>query len=145
MSRRALLISLAVLLFLGISAGLARFLSAENVERDTVLALLQDEVRGDRAAMLARLQACSGTCRTDVAQDAASLQGHGELKILNTDSHTAYSLTGASGQTRVAWKQGSRLPVVQCVLVRRTGDIVTGISVNVLAVGRPIPGTADCR
>lgn len=143
-ARRIGLVSAAVLLFLFLSAELARFLSVENVERDAELALLGRETAGDAAGMLARLKGCDASCRTVVARDAATLRGGGELKILNTASATAYSLTGATGKTRLAWKQGTRLPVVQCLLVRRSGDVVTGVSVNVLSIGPPIPGTADC-
>ncbi|MGI8558510.1 MAG: hypothetical protein ACR2ND_09410 [Solirubrobacteraceae bacterium] len=146
MSRRVrtALISAVVLLFLLLSVELARFLSVENVERDAVLGLLARETAGDAEGMLARLAACDASCRAVVVQDAATLRGNGELKILNTASATAYSLTGGTGKTRVAWKQGRRLPVVQCVLVRRGGDVVGGISVKVLSIGAPIAGTADC-
>ncbi|GAC1488049.1 MAG: hypothetical protein NVS1B9_08140 [Solirubrobacteraceae bacterium] len=141
---RILLLFAAGALFLLISALLARYLSVENAERDAVLALLRDEGRGDAPAMLARLRGCGVPCVQAVRGDAARLRGSGELKILNTDSATAYSLTGGSGVTRVAWKQGSALPVVQCIQVKRSGNVLTGLSVTLLSVGGPIAGTADC-
>ena len=49
------------------------------------------------------------------------------MKILSIKSPTAGSLTGATGTTRVAWTVIGTLPVVQCVLVRRTGNAVKGI------------------
>ena len=44
---------MGVVLFLGISVLLARFLQVENVERDADLALIQSETKGDAAAMIA--------------------------------------------------------------------------------------------
>jgi hypothetical protein len=145
-SVRLLAISLAILAFLAISVVLARWLSAENAERDAIYDLLRAQARGDTAAMLARLPGCAArpACRAAVQADASRLRGGGDLKILTTTSHTAYALAGATGKTRVAWKVPSHLPVVQCVLVRRTGDVLSGMSVTLLDLGPPIPGTSEC-
>lgn len=140
------LIALAVLLFLAISAALARWLSLENVERDDVLAALQAQARGDAAAVLGHLHGCAADpgCAATVRADAQRLRGQGDLKILAFDSHTSYALATATGRTRVAWKLPGRLPVVQCVLVRRSGNAVTGLSVTLRALSAPIPLQADC-
>jgi hypothetical protein len=37
-----------------------------------------------------------------------------------------------------------RLPVVQCVEVRRTGNILSGIDVTLLSLSAPIANEADC-
>ena len=37
-----------------------------------------------------------------------------------------------------------RLPVVQCVTVKRTGNFLTGVTVELLAIGLPINNEADC-
>lgn len=142
--RRAAVIAVAVLGFLLISGLLARFLSVENAERDAVLGLLRDQVRGDMPAMLVRLHRCDVACQTAVRTNAAGLRGTGPVEILNQKSATAYSLTATTGRTRVAWRQGTQLPHVQCVLVRRTGNALTGVSVTLLAVSTPIARTADC-
>ena len=146
MSRRARIasIALAALAFLIISGLLARWLSLENVERDDVIALLHAEARGDSSAMLAQLRGCQAACRAVVATDAATLRGGGRLLILARGSATGYSLSSNTGPTRVAWQLGTRLPVVQCVLVRRTGNALTGLRVELLAIGAPIPSQADC-
>ena len=148
MSRRTRLslIALAVLLFVGISVVLARWLSLENVERDDVLAVLQAQARGDAAAVLSQLHGCRSDpgCVATVAANTQRLRGPGDLKILAYDSHTSYALTSATGRTRVAWKLSGRLPVVQCVLVRRGGNALTGLSVTLRALSAPIPLQADC-
>jgi hypothetical protein len=135
-----------VLLFLLISALLARFLSAENDERDQELTLLQAQARGDVNAMLAHLTGCrhSAACVGTVTSNASRLRRPGAVKILSLKSRTAYSLTGATGKTRLAWTVIGRLPVVQCVEVRRTGNALAGIHITLLSLSAPIPNEADC-
>jgi hypothetical protein len=137
---------LGVLLFLAISAALARFLSVENVERDDAAALLQAQARGDVGGMLDKLGGCraSASCVATVRANASSLRRPGTPKILSLKASTSYSLAGASGKTRLAWTVIGRLPVVQCVEVRRTGNALTGIHVHLLALSAPIPNAADC-
>jgi hypothetical protein len=140
------LIALALVLFLGISALLARFLSVENAERNHVLALLQAEAAGDERGMIAQLSGChtNPACMAGVRANVASLRRPGSVKILSLTSHTAYSLTGANGPTRVAWTVIGRLPKVQCVSVERTGDFISGVSVTLLSLSAPIPNEGDC-
>jgi len=136
----------AVLLFLAISGLLARFLSTENVERDREVALIQAQARGDVQGMLDRLSGCreSPSCLATVRTDAASLRRPGAVKILSLKSSTAYSLTAATGKTRLAWTVIGRLPVVQCVQVRRTGSPIEGITITLLSLSAPIPNEANC-
>jgi hypothetical protein len=144
--RRRLLIALGVLVFLAISFELARWLSLENVERDKIVALLDAQTRGDRGAMLRQLHDCTAACRADVRYDAAHLRKPGRVQILAENSGTAYTLTSRTAFTRVAWKSSRQtLPVVQCVVVARTGNVISGLTVTLLRVSEPIhPTTADC-
>lgn len=148
MSRRLRLslLGAGALAFIAISFLLARYLTTENVERDAIFSLLQAQARGDVRAMLARLDGCARhpACASTVAADARRLRMPGDLKILATSSNTAYALTSSSGLTRVAWKVPGRLPVVQCVLVHRQGNFITGLSVTLLALGPPMAGTSTC-
>ena len=146
MSRRTkLLIAAGVVLFLGISVLLARYLSTENSERDAVYALLRDQARGDAPAMLRRLDGCDASCRAAVESNARRLKRPGDVKILAYDSSTAYALGGASGPTRVAWTIVNRqLPVVQCVEVQRTGSVLTGRAINLRRLSVPIDSTGSC-
>jgi hypothetical protein len=146
-ARRIVLIVLALLLFIAISGLLAGFLAVEGVERDDLLALLRAQARGDAHAMLLRLDSScniSPACVATTRADAATLRRQGAVKILTLTSPTAYSLTGATGKSRVAWTVIGRLPVVQCVTVRRSGNPLTGISVALLAVSAPISNEGDC-
>ena len=93
-----------------------------------------------------RLGRCAGTrgCATTARADASSLRRPGSVKILSVKSNTSYTLTGATGVTRLAWTVIGSLPVVQCVAVSRTGNALAGIHVHLLSISAPIPGEADC-
>jgi len=133
-------------LFLAISGLLARFLSVENAERDDLLSLLQAEASGNQRGMLSQLSGCraSPACVASVKANALAVRRSGSVKILSLTSHTAYSLTGAIAPTRVAWTVIGHLPTVQCVKVRRTGNVITGVSVALLSLSAPIPNEGDC-
>jgi hypothetical protein len=138
----------AVVVFLLISGGLARFLSTENAERDADLALIEAQARGDVGAMLRLLPGCARNpgCVAGARLNAANprLRRAGAVKILSLESPTAYALTGATGRTRLAWTVIGKLPVVQCVGVRRSGNFVTGITVTLLSLSAPIENEAGC-
>ena len=147
--RRIRVAAIASLVFV-IVAGivLARFLQAENVERDADVAVLQAQVRGDAVGMLANLSGCAEkpSCVSQVRANAANprLRRAGEVKILLINSDTSYSPFGATGPSRVAWTVIGKLPVVQCVQVRRTGNFLTGIHVHLLSISAPIGNEAEC-
>lgn len=149
--RRLLRVGLAAgaVLVIVVSAVLARFLSVENAERSAELALVQAEVRGDLGGMLAQLSGCreSPSCLASAKADASDprLRRTGAVKILQLESPTAYSPFGASGKSRLAWTVIGRLPVVQCVEVRRTGNFLSGIHVQLLGLGVPISGEGKCH
>jgi len=146
--KRIVIISLALLLFLVASGVLARFLSVENRERDADLALIEAEAKGDVQGMLAKLSGCrrKPSCVATVEQNARNprLLRAGAVKILSLKSSTSYSPTGATGKTRLAWTVIGKLPVVQWIEVRRSGNFLSGISVTLLSLSAPIPNEADC-
>jgi hypothetical protein len=135
-------------LFLAVSVLLARFLSTENTERNDEAALIQAEARGDVEGMLAALSGCRETpsCVALVRANASNprLRRAGAVKILSLKSSTAYALSSTSGKSRVAWTVIGKLPVVQCVEVRRTGNFLKGITISLLSLSAPIPNEADC-
>jgi hypothetical protein len=143
-----ILIAAAVVLFVAVSALLARFLSTENTERNDEAALIAAEARGDVTGMLALLSGCrqNTTCVALVRANAGNrrLRRAGAVKILSLKSSTAYALGSTSGKTRVAWTVIGKLPVVQCVEVRRTGNFFKGITISLLSLSAPIPNEADC-
>lgn len=146
--KRIVLICLGIVVFLAISGLLARWLTVEDLERDEDLELVQAEARGDAGAMIDKLEGCSGSpsCEASVRRLVANprLRRHGAVKVLDLESPTAYSLTGATGRTRFAWTVLGTLPVVQCIEVRRTGSFLSGIDLSLLAISAPIDNEADC-
>jgi hypothetical protein len=137
-----------VILLVLVGGVLARFLSVENAERDAEEALVQAEVRGDAAAMLDQISGCraSRSCVASVKANAGNprLRRAGAVKILDLESHTAYSLFGATGKTRLAWTVIGSRPVVQCVEVRRSGNFLAGIHVQLIGLSAPIDSEGIC-
>ncbi len=146
--RRRLLIALGVIVFLAISALIARFLTSDNLEREDDVALIEAEAKGDAASMIEKLSGCRErpSCVALQRKNASDprLRRAGAVKILSLTSATANSPTGATGKTRLAWTVLGHLPVVQCIDVRRTGNALTGVDVKLLSLSRPINNEADC-
>ena len=140
------LIAAGLLLFVAISVWLARFLSTENDERDAIVSLLREQTAGNAEGMLDRLHGCrrDPACVATVRENARSEHRPGAVQILALSSPIAYTLTQASGETRVAWRAGSGMPVVQCVFVERQGNPLTGLSVVLRRIAAPIQTEADC-
>jgi hypothetical protein len=143
-----LLLAVGVILVIVVGAVLARFLSVENAERGDEVALVQAEVRGSLAGVLDQLSGCreSPSCVATEKANASNprLRRRGAVKILQLESPTAYSLFGATGKTRLAWTVIGTLPVVQCVDVRRTGNFLSGIHVQLLGLSAPIDSEGRC-
>jgi hypothetical protein len=137
-----------VVLFLVISALLARFLTTDNLEREQDVALIAAEAKGDAAGVIGKLDGCSAdaACVAREKRNAADprVRRTGAVKILSLTSATANSPTGATGKTRLAWTVLGKPPVVQCVDVRRSGNALTGVKVALLSLSRPIPNNGDC-
>jgi len=96
--------------------------------------------------MLDRIEGCraSAACRARVAQNATALKHSGSVSILTETSSAGFSLTGTTGVARVAWSAGGSLPNVQCVKVRRAGDAVSGLRIELLAITAKLPGNSTC-
>jgi hypothetical protein len=139
-------IVLGVILFLVISGLLARAFNAEGNERSAITALIQAEARGDTAGVISRIHNCSEseTCRAQAQLNTAALRRPGSVSILQLQPSTGFSLTSTLGYARVAWNVGGSLPRVQCVKVRRAGNVLSGISIQLLSITRRLAGDATC-
>ena len=135
-----------MLVFLIISALLARTFSANGAEQTAITNLLKAEAAGNEAGMIARIDGCpqSTSCRARVAQDAARLKRSGPFSIINLQPSTSFSITGMTGTARVAWRAGSSLPIVQCLRIRRSGNVISGLHVHVLELSARIKSTHAC-
>ena len=145
-SYRIALIALGVVLFLVISALLTRALSVDGAEQAAITSLLQAEARGNTGVMLGEIVGCRGNpvCRQRVAQDATKLTRAGRVTILELNQSAGFSLTSTVGTARVAWRAGEGLPIVQCVRVRRAGNVLSGLHVELLEISLRIKTSADC-
>ena len=142
--KRPALIVFAVVAVLGISFLVARWLNNDTVERGKVTKLLEEQLRGDADAMLRQLEACDSSCQAVVRRNAERLRTDGELKIALYQSQTAHALSSRTRFTRVVWFTPERLTTVQCVLVRRKGNVLAGTTVSLLRVTAPIGRQSSC-
>lgn len=142
--KRAVVIAVAVIAFLAASAVVARWLAADTDERGQVVELLRAQSRGDVEGMLRRLECRDPACVAVVRANARRLRGHGELKIPLYQSGTAHALRSQTKPTRVVWFTPGRLTTVQCVLVRRSGNVFAGTSVSLLRLSAPIGRESSC-
>jgi hypothetical protein len=142
--KRVVIIAVAVTAFLAVSVVVARWLSADADERGQVVELLRAQARGDVGGMLRRLECRDPACVAVVRANARRLRGRGELKIPLYQSGTAHALRSRTKPTRVVWFTPGRLTTVQCVLVRRTGNVFAGTSVSLLRLSAPIGRESSC-
>jgi hypothetical protein len=137
---------LAVVAFLAVSAGVARQLGASSAERNAAVEAVKDQARGDAPALAGRIDGCARRpgCVARVRALVASLRTPGAVRIVRYDGLGGLSLGGRSGVARVVWKAGRRLPTVQCVRLRRAGNVVKGYRVHVLDLSPEIGREASC-
>jgi hypothetical protein len=138
------LILLAVVVFLLVSAGIARALSAASAERGAIGEIIRVEAKGDAAGVIARLDGCDPACVRTQRRNARRLMRRGVIRVLNLEPSTRFALGGVRARTRVAWVQEGGKPVVQCVGVHRTGDVVRGFHVRLTSLSAPIGGESGC-
>lgn len=145
-SRVIALLALVVVVFLVISALLARAFSADGAERSAITNLVQAEARGDQNGVLDQIDGCRGdpACRARVADDVAALRRPGTVSIIQIQPSAGFSLGSTLGTARVAWNAGSSLPIVQCLKVRRAGNVLRGLRVELLEVSKRIPSDQAC-
>jgi hypothetical protein len=140
------LIVVAVLVLVAASFVVARWLNNDTVERARVVELLRAQIRGDAAEMLRRLDDCDAACRAVVRDNAERLRRDAELKVALYQSQTAHALRSRTKLTRVLWFPAGReaQTTVQCVLVRRSGNVFAGMTVSLLRVTAPIGRESSC-
>jgi hypothetical protein len=141
-----LLIGAAVVLFVAVSAILARVFSVDGAERSAITTLVQDEARGDVNGAIAQITNCdqSAACRNAIEANVAALRRPGTVSILQIEPSAGFSLGSTLGIARVAWSADSSLPIVQCVRVRRAGNALSGLHVELLEISKRIESDSVC-
>jgi hypothetical protein len=147
--RRRQIVSLivaAVVVFLVLSALLARGLSVGGAEDSAITDLVTAEARGNPTRVAALIDGCSSSqpCRLRAQTNAAALKRAGTVSIIQIQPSAGFSLTGTVGTARVAWLVGGSLPRVQCVRVRRAGNILKGYTVRLERVSVRIKSNTAC-
>jgi hypothetical protein len=139
-------ILLGIVLFLAVSALLARAFSVSGAEDAAITDLVRAEARGDTTGVISLISGCraSASCRTRAAANAAALRRTGAVSIVELNASSNFSLGGTVGTARVAWLVGSSLPRVQCIRVRHAGNVLQGFTIELLTVSSRIKSAADC-
>jgi len=140
------LIGVAIVVFVGVSAILARVFSVDGAERSAITSLVQAEARGDVNQAVAQIRGCEQTaaCRAAVEANVVALKRAGNVSILQIEPSAGFSLGSTLGTARVAWRAGSSLPIVQCVRVRRAGNALSGLHVELLEISGRIESDSVC-
>jgi len=142
-----LITGVVFVVFLLISALLARIFSADSAQRAAIIAVLQDQAQGDANAVISKIQGCDAraACRQRAAYNAAHLKAAGAVSVLTLQTPAGgINFGNSEGVARVAWRIGTGLPIVQCMRVRRAGNPITGLHVQLLAVSKRIPSESNC-
>lgn len=142
--KKRVLIAAAVLLVIVVSVFVARWVNNDTIERSQVTDLLRAQARGDAEAMLAILRCPDAACEALARANARRLRAPGALKIALYQSQTAHALRSRTKPTRVVWFTPGRLTTVQCVLVRRSGNMFAGASISLLRLSAPIDRESSC-
>ncbi|MGI8507091.1 MAG: hypothetical protein ACR2MK_09895 [Solirubrobacteraceae bacterium] len=140
------LIALGLVVFLLASALLARALSVGGAEDAAITALVRAEARGNRRAVVSDISGCVGkaACQARATAVTAALKRAGNVSIIQIQESAGFSLGATLGTARVAWLVGGSLPRVQCVRVRRSGNVLQGFRIELLAVSVRIRSDAGC-
>jgi hypothetical protein len=147
--RRRKIVSLivaGVVVFLVISALLARGLSIGGAEDSALTDLVKAEARGDVAQVTGLIDGCraADSCRARAAANAEALKRSGTVSIVLIQPSSSFSLTSTLGTARVVWIVGGSLPRVQCVRVRHAGNLIAGFTVQLLRVSVRIKSDHVC-
>jgi hypothetical protein len=144
-TRILIVVGFGVFVFLGISAMLARALSATGTERSRVLDVVRAEARGDIKTVLQNTPACAQepACAAATRAFVSELKRPGDVQILQYRPSAQMPITNGIGTGRVAWRAGESNPMVQCVRVRREGPL-SGAGVELLSISAPIGNEASC-
>jgi hypothetical protein len=140
-----ILLAFAGFCFVGISAVMARALSATGVERAKALDLARAEARGDVNAVLRLTPACAkdAACNAATRAFAGKLKRPGRVEVLQYQPSVQMALSDEVGTGRLAWRAGSGLPVVQCIRVQRSNPL-SGGNVQMLSISKPIGNQSAC-
>jgi hypothetical protein len=147
--RRALLLPIglpALVVFLAITFVLARTFSGYGSERDAIVDLIRAQARGDVTAVVAGIRGCAAApaCEARTARIVKRTERSGRVAIVRLDLGGRLALGSHEHTARVVWKAGDSPPVVQCVRVGRTGDVLSGFHVYVRSLGAVIDSEKSC-
>jgi hypothetical protein len=139
-------IAAAVVAFVLVSVVLGRVIGAGNSERNAVIDVVKAQSHGDARGAIGQIDGCRSrpVCVARVESNVKHLFSRDRVRVLRIDGTTQFPVGAGGGVARIVWRAGNRLPIVQCVRLRRGGDPFSGFDVRVLALGAPIGRGSVC-
>ena len=143
---RFLILALLAAVFIAATVLLARAFTVDGAEQSAIETVLRAESRGDPAGIVAGINHCAQNvaCRSRAQENAVALKRAGKMVVIELNPSAGFSLGSTTGTARVAWRAGNSLPIVQCARVRRAGNVISGLHVELLKISRRIPSASDC-
>ena len=137
---------LVAAVFIAVTVLLARAFTVDGAEQSAIEAVLRAEARGEPAGVIAGISHCAQApaCVARAHADAAALKRPGKVAVIQLNPSAGFSVSSTTGTARVAWQIGRSLPIVQCVRVRRGGNLISGFHVELLKISRRISSNSDC-
>jgi hypothetical protein len=140
------LIVLAVIVFVAITIVVGRFLGAATAERNEATEVIKLQAQGKANQVVDRIEGCRANpaCVGRTTAQVQRLHTPGRVTIVRVDDAAGLGLGSSTDTARIVWKAGTRLPTVQCVRVRRSGNPISGYNVDVLALSATIGREDSC-
>jgi translation initiation factor IF-1 len=93
-----------------------------------------------------RIEGCrdNRACVARISAQVRRLRTPGRVRIVRVDDVATLAVGSHTDKARIVWKAGARLPTVQCVQVRRTGNPLAGYDIHILSLSPPIAREASC-
>ncbi len=144
---RIAIIFVGIIAFVVISLGVGRMLGARDSERVMIEQVIRHQASGNTQALTRYLPDCgAGTkCNKQITALVKRVKGPTlTLEILQITRGAGFGTGGATGVARIAWHLGKRLPVVQCLGIKRTGTVISGFAIHLTSVSNPIAREGAC-
>ena len=142
-----LITGVVFVVFLLISALLARIFSADSAQRAAIIAVLQDQAQGDTNAVISRIQGCdaSAACRERAAYNATHLKAPGAVSVLTLQTARGWHHLRQQRGCRQG-RLADRLRTADRPVRARPagGEPDHGLHVELLAVSKRIPSESNC-
>lgn len=142
---RITLTALAAVAFLLVSFGVAQALSARGAERSLLEKVITDQAKGRTEAVAAEFEGCVKGCADRIGAIVSKVAvPDRKVLLLQIEQGSPLVPIAGDGVARVAWRSEGHLPVIECIVTRRGGNVVSGFDVTLHAMQRLSDPEGSC-